>query len=592
MTPHDQAALLLDRAPSAGAGMAIDWDVPLEMDDGVVLRADVFRPARAGKFPVVLSYGPYAKGLSFQEGYPTAWESMVRQFPEVERGSSGLYQAWEVVDPAKWVPDDYVCVRVDGRGAGRSPGFLEPWSPRETADLYGCIEWSAAQSWSNGKVGLNGISYYGMNQWQVACLKPPHLAAICVWEGAADFYRDVSHHGGIYSTFVASWYRKQVTSVQHGLGAPGPRSRATGELVCGPQTLGEAELAKTRCDLGADFFAHCHDDDYFRARSAQFEAIDIPLLSAANWGGAGLHLRGNVEGFLHAASTKKWLEIHGREHWTEFYTDYGVSLQKRFFDHFLKGLDNGWDREPQVRLQIRHVDGFHERAGDCWPLGNTRWAEFYLNADTLTLRETAPTEAARVSYEGFGDGVTFLLPHAETPVEITGPLAATLYVSSETIDADLFVIVRAFAPDMREIVFQGALDPHTPIAQGWLRASHRKLDPARSRPWRPYHSHDERQPLVPGTIYRLDIEIWPTSIVLPAGYRLGFTIRGRDYEYPGPAGQLSNIANPMRGCGPFLHDDPRDRPAEIFGKRITIHCGPETPSSLLVPIIPQEDSTK
>jgi predicted acyl esterase len=572
-------------SPAQG-GMVIDWDVPITMDDRVVLRADAFRPAKAGVFPVILSYGPYAKGLSFQEGYPTAWQSMVRQFPEVERGSSGLYQAWEVVDPEKWVPDDYACVRIDGRGAGRSPGFVEPWSPRETEDLYCSIEWAAAQPWSNGKIGLNGISYYGMNQWQVAALKPPHLAAICVWEGAADFYRDVSHHGGIYSTFVANWYGKQVTSVQHGLGTRGPRSRVTGELVCGPSTLDDAELAAHRCDLGADFFAHPFDDAYFRARSAQLEAIEVPLLSAGNWGGAGLHLRGNVEGFLRAASREKWLEIHGREHWTESYTDYGVALQKRFFDHFLKGLDNGWDREPPVRLHVRHLNGFVERAADTWPLPDTRWTELFLEASTFTLRETVPTVAGCVSYDGFGDGATFLLPPIGRSLEITGPLAATLFVSSKSSDADLFLVVRAFAPDLREIVLQGALDPHTPIAQGWLRASHRKLDPELSRPWRPYHRHDERQPLEPDVAYRLDIEIWPTSIVLPPGYRLGLTVRGRDYEYPGPAGHLSNIANPMRGCGPFLHDDVRDRPEETFSRRVTIHCGPETPSRLLVPIIP------
>jgi predicted acyl esterase len=530
MTPTESTARRLDIAPVSPVQgrMVIDWDVPITMDDGVVLRADVFRPAKAGVFPVIVSYGPYAKGLSFQEGYPTAWQSMVRQFPEVERGSSGLYQAWEVVDPEKWVPDDYACVRIDGRGAGRSPGFVEPWSPRETEDLYCSIEWAAAQPWSNGKIGLNGISYYGMNQWQVAALKPPHLAAICVWEGAADFYRDVSHHGGIYSTFVANWYGKQVTSVQHGLGTRGPRSRVTGELVCGPSTLDDAELAAHRCDLGADFFAHPFDDAYFRARSAQLEAIEVPLLSAGNWGGAGLHLRGNVEGFLRAASREKWLEIHGREHWTEFYTDYGVALQKRFFDHFLKGLDNGWDREPPVRLHVRHLNGFVERAADTWPLPDTRWTELFLEASTFTLRETVPTVAGCVSYDGFGDGATFLLPPIDRSLEITGPLAATLFVSSKSSDADLFLVVRAFAPDLREIVLQGALDPHTPIAQGWLRASHRKLDPELSRPWRPYHRHDERQPLEPDVTYRLDIEIWPTSIVLPPGYRLGLTVRGRD----------------------------------------------------------------
>ena len=174
-------------------GMRIDWDVPIEMDDGLVLRADVFRPVTEDKNPVIMSYGPYAKWLAFQDGYPTAWEIMIKEHPDVAAGSSNKYQSWEVVDPEKWVPDGYVCVRVDSRGAGRSPGYLDPFSPRETLDFYRCIEWAARRPWSTGKIGLAGISYYAINQWQVAGLQPPHLAAICIWEGAGDWYRDKNH---------------------------------------------------------------------------------------------------------------------------------------------------------------------------------------------------------------------------------------------------------------------------------------------------------------------------------------------------------------------------------------------------------------
>jgi predicted acyl esterase len=572
----------------AAYGMAIDWDVPIALDDGTVLRADVFRPLTGGPHAVLLSYGPYAKGLAFQEGYPSAWEQMIREAPEVGEGSSGLFQNWEVVDPEKWVRDGYACVRVDSRGAGRSPGFLEPWSPRETRDLYDCIEWAARQPWSSGRVGLNGISYYAMNQWHVASLRPPHLAAICAWEGAADFYRDVSRHGGILCTFLANWYRQQVTSVQHGLGTRGPRSRVTGALVCGPETLPDAALAAQRCDLGADARAAALWSAYHAARSAVWDQIDVPILSAANWGGAGLHLRGNVEAFARAASRRKWLEIHGREHWTEFYTDYGRALQKRFFDHFLKDAANGWDREPPVKLQVRHVDRFVARDEREWPIARTAWTRLFLDPTRMALVESPPGAEQAIAYAGLGDGVTFLLPQREQPVEITGPLAARLFVSSETTDADLFLVLRLFAPDLREIVFQGALDPNTPVAQGWLRASHRKLDPTLSTFYRPYHTHDAIQPLVPGAITALDIELWPTSIVVPPGYRLGLTVRGKDYEHAGPPARLSNIRNPMRGCGPFLHDDPLDRPPEIFGGRVTIHAGPQHPSHLLLPVIPEE----
>src|ERR671917_530204 len=171
------------------------------MDDGVVLRADVFRTAGDGRHPVILSYGPYAKGLAFQDGYPNQWERMVSQHPDVEAGSSNHYQNWEVVDPEKWVPDGYACVRVDSRGAGRSPGRLDPFAPRETDDLAACIEWAATQPWSSGKVGLNGISYYAMNQWHVAARRPRGLPAMCAGGGPPDWSRAPPRHGGILCTF-------------------------------------------------------------------------------------------------------------------------------------------------------------------------------------------------------------------------------------------------------------------------------------------------------------------------------------------------------------------------------------------------------
>jgi predicted acyl esterase len=161
-----------------------------------------------------------------------------------------------------------------------------------------------------------------------------------------------------------------------------------------------------------------------------------------------------------------------------------------------------------------------------------------------------------------------------------------LWISSSTTNADFFIVLRVFAPDGKEVVFQGALDPHTPIGQGWLRASHRKLDPVLSLPYRPYHTHDEDQPLTPGQVVELDIEIWPTCIVVPVGYRIALTIRGKDYEYEGEAATLSNMKNPMRGCGPFMHDDETDRPPAIFGGKVTLHLGPSRPAHALLPIIP------
>jgi hypothetical protein len=568
-------------------GMRIDWDIPIEMDDGVLLRADVYRPIRDGQYPVIITYGPYAKWLAFQDLYKTVWENMSADHPEVLAGSTNKYQNWEVVDPEKWVPEGYACVRVDSRGCGRSPGYIDLWSPRETKDFYDCIEWAGVQPWSNGKVGINGISYYAMNQWQVASLQPPHLAAMCAWEGGADFYRDLSHHGGILSTFMTNWYDMQVLPVQHGLGKRGYRSRINGDLVSGPETLTEEELGTNRADFGEECFSHPLDDEFWKCRMPDWSKVQTPFLSAANWGGQGIHPRGNFEGFVRAASKQKWLEAHGLEHWTHFYTDYGRSLQKRFFDHFLKGIDNGWQKKPRVHLQVRHVDKFVERMENEWPLARTRWTKFYLNPSGLTLHTEPVKEAGEVTYEGFSDGVTFMLPPLKEEMEVTGPMAAKLFVSSSTKDADLFLVVRVFSPDLKEVVFAGTVDPHTPVGQGWLRASHRKLDPQLSTPYRPYHTHDEIQPLTPGQVYELDIEIWPACIVVPAGYRIALTVRGKDYVYPGGSGgKLTNMKNEFTGCGPFLHNEPRDRPPSVFGGKVTLHSGRDRASYVLLPVIP------
>jgi predicted acyl esterase len=569
-------------------GMRIDWDMPIEMDDGVVLRCDVFRPIKKGRYPVLLSHGPYGKWLHFEDGYKTAWDRMKEKHPEVMGGSSNKYQSWEVCDPEKWVPDGYAVVRVDSRGCGRSPGYVEHWSPRETNDFARCVEWAGKQDWSNGKVGLSGISYYAINQWQVASLQPKHLAAICVWEGFADFYRELSHNGGIYSTFAQNWYDMQVKTVQSGLGTRGHRSRMNGDWVSGPATLGEEEMGANRYDLGKTYIAHPLDDDYYKAMAPVWSRVNVPILSAANWGGQPLHPRGNFEGFFRAASKQKWLEVHGIEHWTHYYTDYGVGLQKRFFGYFLKDEKNGWDKQPRVQLNVRHPgERFELRHEDAWPIPRTQWTKFHFIADGHALTPDAPKQDARVTFDALGDGVTFVTEPLAQETEITGPVAAKLNLSSSTEDADIFVVLRVFSPDMKEVVFQGALDPHTPIGQGWLRASHRKLDKELTLPFRPYHTHDEKQPLKPGEIYELDIEIIPTSIVAPKGYRVALSVRGCDYVYPGGSGgRLSNMKNEFTGCGPFLHHDARDRPIAIYGGRTTLHLGGGHENFVLLPIIP------
>jgi predicted acyl esterase len=564
--------------------MQIDYDVPIPMDDGVVLRADIFRPPHADRSPVILSYGPYAKGLPYQLGYPDQWKALIRSFPEVAASSSCRYQNWEVVDPERWVPDGYACMRVDSRGAGRSPGVLDIFSPRETLDYSACIEWAARQPWSTGKVGLNGISYYAINQWLVAGRQPPHLAAMCSWEGAADSYRDWHRHGGILCTFTRSWFDAQVKTIQHGIGMRGAVNPNTGELVAGPETVPDYEMAQRRVDPFQRALLHELDGPWYRERSPDWSRVTVPFLSAGNWGGHGLHLRGNIEAFVRAASAQKWLEIHGLEHWTHFSTNYGLALQKQFFDHFLRRQDNGWDRTPRVRLNIRHVDGLVVRMEHEWPLARTRWMKLHLDPAQRTLsRDPLAKQTAR-EYRALTENVSFRTPPFAVETEITGPLAAKLFVSSTTSDANLFVVLRLLDPTGEEVTFPGAVEPHAPIAQGWLRASHRKLDLQLTTTFRPYHSHDEIQPLTPGRVYEVDVEVWPTCIVVPAGHALEFVVQGADFERDAPSGQIGPWET-LRGSGPFLHNHPWDRRPEVYGGQASIYGGGASDSHLLLPVI-------
>lgn len=569
-------------------GMIVEWDVAVEMTDGTILRADVFRPLGDSTYPVIFSMGAFAKGLAFQDGNASAWERMTKAYPETAEGSSNIYANWEVVDPEKWVPDGYICLRIDARGAGRSPGYLDPWQKRETQDLYECIEWAAVQPWSNGKIGMNGISYFGMNQWHVAGLQPPHLEACCIWEACSDFYREQIRHGGIYSQFSANLYPRAFKRSQYGLGERGLKSRATGELVSGPETLSEAELEANMVDVERWSLDRVLDGEDYHERSAQFDKITVPFISCGNWGGTGLHPRGNIEGYLESASSQKWLEIHGDAHWTHFYTNYGIDLQKRFFGHFLKGEDTGWDKQPNVQLNVRHPgEKFELRAENEWPLARTQWTKYYLDPDGMQFTTDEPARNEPLEFEALGDGLLFKTPPLAEPVEITGPSAAKLTISSSTSDADLFLILRVFDPEGKEVTFIGSNDPRTPVAQGWLRASHRKLDDKKSKPYRPYLAHDELQPLTPDEATDVDVEIWPTSIVVPKGYTFALHVRGKDYESDDGPIVIPGVKYSLTGVGPFLHDHPEDRPRDIFGGTTHIHYDNGKRPYILLPIIPQ-----
>ena len=434
-----------------------------------------------------------------------------------------------------------------------------------------------------------GISYYASNQWRVAAMHPPHLAAIIPWEGQNDRYRDSGYHGGILSQFQERWAKHQVVNMQYGRGDKARKNPNTGESVAGPVTLTDEELAKNRVDAFEELKRHPLDDRGTASAPPTSRQITVPLLTCANWGGQGIHPRGNFNGFLETASQA---EMAGGARRLAL----GALLQRlrrRAAEALLRLLPErhrqrlgppaaGAAQRPPSRREVRAAprEGVAARA-------HRSGRSSISTPGRGSLSRKPLTQPAGVEYDATGSGVTFSMPPLERETEITGPMAAKLFVSSSTKDADLFLIVRVFDPAGKELTFMGSTDPNTPIANGWLRASHRRLDPAKSLPHRPYHPHDRVEPLVPGEIYECEVEIVPTCIVVPAGWRVALTVRGKDYEYEG---ELAEFAKKFhygtRGTGGMTHNDPDSRPPEIFGGKVTLHAGPGRESYLLVPIIP------
>lgn len=524
--------------------LIFERDVAVPVRDGTELRCNVYRPVGDGEYPVLLTLGPYGKDRPLAERAP-------HLFTEI---GGGTFLNWETPDPEHWVPRGYVVVRVDGRGTGSSPGSLAPCEPGVADDFHDAVEWAGTQSWSTGKVGLLGISYYAISQWAVAARRPPHLTAMMPWEGAADMYRDFQRHGGILSSqFMRWWWDNTVLNVQHGAGVAAPE-----------------ELAARRTDPLAEAASRPLDGDHYRAWLPDLADIEVPFVSVGNWGNIGLHLRGNIEAYLGASSPHKWLRIVTGDHILPFYSPEALLMQEKFFGHWLKGEDTGWLDEPPVRLAIRHGEDIRWREGAAWPLPETQWTELELDARDLSLG-TAPQGEAETSYAAPDRGVEFTTAPFPADTEITGPVALRVWVSSSTSDLDLFVRLREIAPDGTETWGISPGGTEMPLALGWLRASHRQLDEKRSLPYRPYHTHTAEQPLSPGEIVPADVEIWPTSITVRAGHRLVLGIAGADF----PSGAR------------FGHNDPADRPAERFTGTATIHTGGAHRSFLLLPVIPE-----
>ncbi|PIG87060.1 X-Pro dipeptidyl-peptidase (S15 family) protein [Aspergillus arachidicola] len=587
----------LSRADSNSFPYIYEENVTISLANNAgLIRCNIYRPKGVAKSPVLVTYGPYGKDIHYKD-------FATQSYNEVNPEHHSAHSAWETPDPGFWTRHGYAVVRADERGLGQSPGHLDTMSRGTSEAFVDVVEWAADQPWSTGKIGLLGISYYAGSQWRVAARQPKGLACMIPWEGMSDYYRDRCRHGGILSnTFIKFWWDRQVVSNQYG--RPGRAARNWGPDTLEGDLSGEELLANRNDQTIDNVVNQFRDEPYYASKEYNMEDIKVPLLSVANWGGILLHLRGNVVGYMNAGSELKYLRFITGRHDLPFYYPEEVEIQRSFLDAFLKGEDRaGWStgHAPKVDVLLRKGNvGFNDaekeraftrRVESAWPLPSTVYTRFVLTADQQLLPPAAAcsvtsTKLQKVDYRALGtldapQLIQFTTPVFEQETEITGHVVAHLNVSVTPdkggplpSDIDLFVTLRYISPSGEEVYYTGTAGDPVPLTKGWLRVSMRKVNEKHHRhreylPYRDYTSKDVL-PVLPGEVYPVDVEIWPTNVIIEKGGRLVFEVSSGDTQ----------------GSGIFQHNDPTDRSAEKFQGTNHIHFGPTYDNYLTLPIIP------
>jgi uncharacterized protein len=521
-------------------GLHIERNVRVRLRDGVHIYVDIYRPdGPAGErdLPTLLGWSPYGKHNTLaQLPWPAAG---------VRDGWMSKFTAFEAPDPLYWCPRGYAIVYPDPRGSWYSEGDLRHGGMGEAEDCFDLIEWLGQRKGSNGKVGMTGVSYLAAIQWQVAPLRPRHLAAINPCEGFSDWYREFAYHGGIPETSF---------------------------LVRGS---GNLQWSTTRTeDTPANARAHPLYDAYWASKECDLEAIEVPAYVVASWSDQGLHTRGTLEGWKRIGSKQKWLDVHGRKKWAYYYEPANVEKQREFFEHFLRERGTLLPAWPKVRVEVRErADVGDVRAEGEWPLARTEFRKLYLDASERVLSETQPPAPRQARYKPrSSDGrVAFDYTFAED-TELTGHMKLRLWVEAVGADdMDLFIAIQKLDRNGNLVPFLFyALMDNGPVALGWMRVSHRELDPLRSTPEQPFHTHTREQRLASGERVPVEIEIWPSSTLFRADESLRLVVCGRDVQQEG----LPNA--------PFArHEDTRNMGTHV------IHTGGSYDSHLLVPVVPR-----
>jgi predicted acyl esterase len=563
-------------------------DVKIPVRDGSWVYADVFRPAVEGTYPVIMNKGFYGKAFNHDcicdASDAVKKEQLEDQF--FSGNPAGLqYENHESVNTSDWVPHGYVVIRVDARGIGKSPGLQAPLGRQEAEDYYDAIEWAAAQPWSNGNVGLWGMSYYAMSQHNVASLRPPHLKAMIAMGTDADSYNEYLYAGGLFSEGFWNWWWKALTA----------------HNWCGH---------RRETDWMANALAHpFNDPEVYGPHATTFMTPELDQATAPVWivgtqAGAVLHQLGSSETFIHATGVKS-RKFDLLDAWfPNSYQASTVTEHMRYFDYWLKGIDNGIMDEPPVRVQVRTGNGsYYELHEAEWPIGRTQYVKFYLDAaasawsgdehgqEVLQLSSMSPDQERSAQYDAHLDlgqpipaptgrvggtprwttGVSFVSEPLDEDMLLLGYMKAGLWVSSTSSDMDVHVSLRVIDAEDREIRYEAVvlpMDPNHihPVGSGVLKASHRKLDSSRSTEYWPVHTHTESDyaPLLEGEIVPVEVGLNPSSALVRKGCRLRL-----DLQPISPAGL------PARAYDESYH----------AGATNTVYTGPDHPSFVQLPLV-------
>ncbi len=525
------------------ARIVFEKHVRIPMRDGVELMCNVFRPEPHGRYPAILCFAPYGK-----DSYPP--DKQFERIPNVGSLPFSEYTGWEMPDPVFWCPREYVVVSADCRATNDCGGdHFAHFDPQMCRDFYDIVEWAAEQSWCDGNVGSNGVSYLAATQWLGATEQPPHLKAIIPWEGFNDFYREHVTHGGMPDT---NFYRE----------IWGRRMNSETGFIAKNATTEDAVAEQKNRPLMDDFWTSKHPD---------LSKINCPVYAVASWATAGLHTRGSIEGYKQASSKDKWLYGHGRKEWETYYSREGLERQLRFFECFLKGKENGFRETPRVCIEVRDrfYDG-RERYFDDFPVPGTDYRSLYLDASNHSLNTAPVSNVTESRYtatksDGINDTTTWEFIFDET-VDLIGHMKLKLWVSTEGADdLDLHVAIKKFDRYDNEVCFPDFQHVEQGLAaSGWLRVSHRELDEKKSKLWQPWLKHQRTLKLSEGEVVPCEVEILASATGFQVGERLQLTVQGFD---------IIDVFNR------FKHEETVNAGTHV------IHTGGEYDSHLLIPVV-------